>query len=161
MSYFSNSMRYMIKSILTPPARAYESFIDWIESLLAPLQDYFNEFATHDELQRARVRFNGQVIVMRAALNYLTNRDDIEIVVNRRSSEGFFYLESETSEAPQYLFIETEAEPLYSFFLEESDAAFTFVIKVPAPLTNAQRELIQSEVDTFGLPIQNYTILEV
>lgn len=162
MSYFSNSMRYLVTSILSPASRRFTPLIDYIESLLAPLQDYYNDFAVLDADQRVRARFSGQIIVMRAAVEYITGKTGVLITVQRSFQEqGALYLESETSEDQQYFSLQSESEPYYFILEGETLQDFSFTIGIPAPLTAELTEQVRAEVDNFGIPTQRYTIVEI
>lgn len=162
MSYFSNSIRYLVKSIIAPVHRLLSPWVDYLESIIWPMQQYFNDFAVLDEVQRIRARASGQIIVLRAYLEWLTGKTGITITVERRfGDQGALYLESETLEPKQYFYIESENTPYYFLLEGETEDAFSYTIGVPAPLTPQLEQLIRSEVDILGIPTQQYTIVEI
>lgn len=143
---------------LEPVKRKYQPYIDLIVALLEPMQTQFNDFNVFADRQQRRARYNGQVIVMRQAIIDFTGIQGIEVSVSRGETQRFFFLPSESQ--PQHLFTRFENEPYFVFLANEADFAFT--IGVPsAQFTTQVETLIRTEVDRFGLPLQNYTIIGI
>ncbi len=148
--------------LIEPVKRDLTEYIDMVDAWLAGLQEKFTELDSFTDIQKRRARYNGQIIVMRAAIEDFTGISGILIEVNFDLSGNFFYLESEANDPSEfnYLSLVSEDEPQYLNLESEGSQTGSFTILVPQASFNQEVEdLIRSEVDIFGLPIQNYLII--
>jgi len=82
MSIFATNFRDRIKDYL-PPAVRGSSVIDWLYSLAKPVESKIVGEAVYIAVLDEELKYNGQKIVLQAALNNLTGATGIIVVTNR------------------------------------------------------------------------------
>lgn len=115
----------------------------FITSLLAPLQTMTDGMKTFETQEVKRAKWNGQKIVLQAALNDLfgvTSAPFIIIETNQDPSQNtYFYEQSEN--VPVYFTEESENDPLYFFESSEPPIEdYDFKVLIPTGIHTAELE---------------------
>jgi hypothetical protein len=152
MSLFATNWRTQIERLL-PPFKRSVSVLDFLESLLVGLATAGSTWDAFDIEIRKRARFNGQKIVLQAALNDIFSVSGIIIETQTSLIQKVFtYNEAEVI-PPIYSFNESESIPtIYTFNESEIPDDFDFIVLVPVGIHTAELERrIREEVKTYKL----------
>ncbi len=110
---------------------------DFITALLKPLQTVSDATELFEAEYNDRAHYNGQVIVLSAALNNIFGVSGIYIETNRDISTNlYFYEESELS--PVFFFEASENDPVYFFEASEITSDFDFTVFIPIGIYTAE-----------------------
>jgi hypothetical protein len=126
---------------------------DFISSLVEPLQNSSNSLDNFDTEYRKRAKFNGQKIVLQAALNDIFGVVAPPwIIVENNASAGqntYFYEPSESS--PVYFYEPLENDPVYFYEPGELlNPEYDFKVKIPVGIHTAELERrVRAEVNTY------------
>jgi hypothetical protein len=116
---------------LLPPVVRGGNVVDFVSSLLVGLQTKGDEMDAQEDIWLKTATFNGQKMVLQAALNDLMVLTGIYIEINSSPNENVFLYEA-VEILPVYLYDSTEATPVY--FFDESEVLandYDFIIYIP------------------------------
>lgn len=141
MSLFNINWKNQVTNILPPDVRS-DQMINFVTALLKPLAQDSIEMTAFDLDQRTRVKFNGQKIVLQAALNYLYGVvTEPPIYILTTTGTGATAYVNNLSEAdPGYVYNASETTPGYVYNKSEAQTAIDFVVYVPASIYSAELE---------------------
>lgn len=153
MSLFNANWRTQVTNLLPSFLRSV-SLIDYITALIEPVATKSTTFEAFDNDVNDRARFNGQIVILRAALNKLFGVTsapliDIETVENY-ATIGFIYNEAEDADTI-FIYNSIETTPMLFVYndLEIGDM-FAFTVKIPTGIHTAELERrIRSEVQLY------------
>jgi hypothetical protein len=159
MSLYNYTMRGLVETLLPPPHAGQSETVDLLASLLEPQSEINAELDVTAENQETRARWNGQFIVMRAAIENLTGIAGISVINVDLVYEGYFYLEAEP-EGANYFGLKSEGSGTFLQTSGESISTVNFQIGVPvADYTAAVEDQIRAEVNIFALANRSYEII--
>lgn len=163
MGLFNTVWRTQVTKLLPPQLRS-TSVIDWITSLVQPLQVVISANVPYDEETRRRAMYNGQKIVLQDALNVIFSQPANSIYIGTNQSiVALEYIYNEV-EDPLVTFTFNEAEVPDAFFsFNEAEAAgggsFDFIVYVPISIHTTELERrIRAEVNKYKLAGKTFTI---
>jgi hypothetical protein len=128
---------------------------DFLSSLLEPLQTQTDDMKSFETEYRKRARFNGQKIVLQAALNDIFNvTSPPYIIIDTYQGIGnnlYFFEVSETS--PTHFFEASELDPVYFFESSElSPLDYDFKVRIPSGIYTTEIDRrIKAEVTIYKL----------
>lgn len=131
------------------------SIKEFLAALLFPLQSLTTSMDSFDTLIKKTAKFNGQKMVLEAALNYLFYiTTDPKIKVENAFADGdqiYFYNNPEITK--QYFFNDAELDPLYLYNSAELTLqTYDFIVLIPTSLHTAELERrVQSETTLIKL----------
>lgn len=136
MSLFTLNWRTQITNLL-PSFLRFENVIDFITALTEPLTTKASEWATYDTLVRRESLYNGQVIVLTAALNKImgiTVAPFIQVApsVTITSANVYIYNDSEASDL--YIYNSVESNDVYFYNETETAESGSFTVRIPAAI---------------------------
>ena len=127
----------------------------FIASLLAPLQEKTDETKTFEEEQLRRARYNGQKIVLQAALNEIFGITSLPyiIVETNRGIGGNTYFYEPAEATPVYFSEPSESEPVYFFEPGELVAEdYDMRVLIPSGIWTAELERqVRAETLTYKI----------
>lgn len=162
MSLFSTNWRIQITRLL-PARKRSTSVIDWLTALSEPVETKSTEMAAFDAEIRKRALWNGQIVVLQAALNNIFGvvSAPFILVETRISLAGIQYTyNSAEGLNPWYVYNETEGnyDTAYFFNNAELDDGNDFVVRIPAGIYTAELDRrIKAEVRTYKLAGKSFT----
>jgi hypothetical protein len=140
------------------------SLVDWITSLVQPIQVVISANVPYDEETRRRAMYNGQKIVLQDALNVIFGQVPNTIYIETNLTlVAIEYIYTEP-EAPLIAYTYKEAEvtnPFFSFTEAEAAGAgsYDFIVFVPVGIFTTELERrIRSEVSRYKLAGKTFTI---
>lgn len=153
MSLFNITWRTQVSNLL-PWFKRITNVIDYITALLEPLKTKATEWHAFDDDMRKRAKFNGQAVVLAAALNNIfgvTTAPYILIqTVNNVGLTTFIYNDDEEI---TYIYKGTEGMGT-TYFYNESEIIldYDFIVSIPSGIytTELDRQ-ITSEVKKYKL----------
>lgn len=131
------------------------SLKEFLAALLFPLQSLTTSMDSFDTLIKKTAKFNGQKMVLEAALNDLFSiTTDPKIKVENAFADGdqiYFYNNPEITK--QYFFNDAELDPLYLYNSAELTLqTYDFIVLIPTSLHTAELERrVQSETTLIKL----------
>lgn len=131
------------------------SIKEFLAALLFPLQSLTTSMDSFDALIKKTAKFNGQKMVLEAALNDLFSiTTDPKIKVENAFADGdqiYFYNNPEITK--QYFFNDAELDPLYLYNSAELTLqTYDFIVLIPTSLHTAELERrVQSETTLIKL----------
>lgn len=162
MGLFATDWRKQVERLL-PSFKRGTSTIDWLTSLVVPLFTNGTTWDAFDTEIRKRARFNGQKMVLQAALNdifgvisapYIIVESQHSVVVN-----VFIYNEGEGLNRFSYNEGET-TPPLYTFNESETPDTFDFLVKIPSGIHTAELERrVTEETRTYKLAGKTFDVI--
>lgn len=163
MSLFGTTFRKQVTDFLPPVIRG-ESTIDWLYSLVEPVESALNAEAVYIDALDDLLRYKGQKIVLQSALNTLLAVVGI-VVVCRRTFNGIapvLYNETESSAEETAI----TANPPYTSMVtineseESNDAGFD--VQIPVGIwTQALEDEVEYYVKLLKASGTTYTITVV
>lgn len=139
MGLFQTNWRTQVTNLLPPVLRS-TSFIDYLASLVHPLQTDIDANASWEASIRLQAQINSQVILLRYYLNYFFNVTSSPLILVVTSQNNtlrtYFYNESEGLDL--YVHNESESDPLYLYNESESIDSYDFTVKIPSGIYTAQ-----------------------
>lgn len=148
---------------LLPPGKRSASMVDFMAALLSPLQSVTSSVGQFATEQEKRARFNGQKIVLQAALNDIFLISEAPFIVVETQTAvaygNFIYGESEGVDV--YTFGEAESEPtIYIFDESEAVDEYDFLIKIPVALYSSELERrVRAEVETYKMYGKSFNVI--
>jgi len=142
MSLFNISWRTQVNNLLIKDQRI-ANLIDYIESLLEPLKTKSAEWFSFDVEIRKRVKFNGQIVVMAAALNEIFGVTIAPfIIVETITGAGTttFIFNSTEGFNPTFIHNISENTPTYIYNSSEIVDTHDFVVSIPASVHTPELE---------------------
>lgn len=156
---FDLSFRTFAVKIL-PPNMVTNYIANYLGSLLQPLKELAQTMSTFNDNQLKRARFNGQIIVLRAALEDITGISGIQIETNDVVEPLYLFQQAEAD--PVYFYQEAESTPVYMYQEAEVGVGYSFTVKVPVASYNADVDAqIRGEIAIFGLVGKNFNITTI
>lgn len=131
------------------------SLKEFLAALLFPLQSLTTSMDSFDTLMKKSAKFNGQKMVLQAALNDLFSITvDPKILIENNSADAnriYFYNNAELTK--QYVFNNAESNPFYFFNTAELTAqSYDFKVLIPTSLHTAELERrVKSETELIKL----------
>ena len=160
MSFFTTIWRTQVTRLLPPELRS-TSLIDWITSLVEPLQTVLSDDISYEEETRRRALYNGQKLVLQDALNVIFGQAPNDIYIETQQGltlAVFAYNEDEGID----LFSYNESEgnpPIYLFNEDESVDAYDFIVYVPVGIYTAELDRrIRAEVNLYKIAGKTFGI---
>lgn len=132
-----------MKDILLNKDGTGSSFLKFVISLLEPLQTMTDGMKTFETQELKRAKWNGQKIVLQAALNDLfgiTTAPFILIETNQDLGQNTYFYE-DTELVPVYFFEASENDPVY--FFEDSETTpedYDFKVLIPVGIWTIELE---------------------
>jgi hypothetical protein len=119
------------------------SLKEFLAALLFPLQSLTTSMDSFDTLMKKSAKFNGQKMVLQAALNDLFSITvDPKILIENNfanANENYFYNTAETTK--QYFFNSAELDAFYFFNTAETTSqSYDFKVLIPISLYNSELE---------------------
>lgn len=162
MSLFTTDWRVQITRLL-PSFKRGTSIIDWLTSLVAALFTKGTEWDTYDTEIRKRARFNGQKMVLQAALNDIfgVTSAPFILVESQHSIVVNVFIFNEAEGLHRYSYNEGEfTPPLYIFNESETPDAFDFLVKIPSGIHTAELERrVTEETRTYKLAGKTFDVI--
>lgn len=158
MGFFSTNWRTQVNKLLPPEMRS-NSLVDWITSLINPIQTVMDNNLFWESDIRKRARFNSQKLVLQAALSYIFSMSIIVETGTSPAYNNFVYNESEGIN--QFSFNETESNlPIYTFNDTEVVDAYDFTVKIPiASYTTELERRVKAEVTRYKLGGKTFNVV--
>ncbi|TDN38603.1 hypothetical protein E4631_24075 [Hymenobacter sp. UV11] len=143
-----------------PPFLRYPKLIGYLQALLAPLVSYRYRLLTsiYPTLER-RARYNSQVIVFEALLNYELGYVSQEITILDGTIVGQIYTANADENAPIYTANASELDPVYIGNAAEYDPQFDFIVRAPQQLVSTQLVRLKSLVNKYKMVGTVYTVV--
>ncbi len=161
MGLFQTTWRTQVEKLLPPEMRSV-SVIDFITSLVHPLQVDIDREADFDEDIRLRAKFNARKMILQEALNTLFPLSAPIYIETQTSfaNNVFLYNEAEAI-PPLYSYNESEGQqPLFVFNDTEDVDEFDFLVYVPvADYTSELDRRISAEVTIYKLAGKTFDIV--
>ena len=116
---------------------------DFIAALMEPMQTRTDDLKNFETEQTKRAKFNGQKIVLQAALNDLfgiTSAPFIIVETNRNIGSNLYFYEP-SEDQPVYFAEPSENDPIY--FFEPGELTVTdydFIVHIPSGIWTAELE---------------------
>jgi hypothetical protein len=130
------------------------SFIDWITSLLKPLNTKSLEWTTFDVETRKRTKINAQIVILTAALNDIFGIGTSPFIyiqtVTGTGYTNYLYNDSEGVT----LFVYNDLEGINSYFYNNSEINedYEFIVYIPIGIYTAElNRRIINEVNKYKL----------
>lgn len=139
MGLFQTNWRTQVTNLL-PPVLRYTSLIDFITSLVHPLQTDIDANASFDTAVRIQAKINSQVILLRYYLNYYmgVSSSPLILVVTNSSTAYRTYLYNDAESLPVYFYNELELQPNYLYNEAEPISPYDFTIQIPSGIYSSQ-----------------------
>lgn len=152
---------------MLPPVMRGESIIDFLSSLVEPVQTLTDETAVFEVNTRTRLRYNGKVMVLQAALNEIhgiTAAPFIRIETNRdpQGIPSFIYDESD-GVPTMFFFDEGDAGPPAYLLPNPEDANIIpdFRVLIPSGIwTQDLEDTIRADVQLYKIAGQLFEIIQ-
>lgn len=115
---------------------------DFLSALVSPLDDASADMLDIETEYSKRARFNGQKIVLEAALNDIfgvTTPPLIYIESNRDIGSSLYFFEPAEG-SPVYFFEPSEFDPVYFFEPGDSTSDYDFTVFIPVGIHTAELE---------------------
>lgn len=142
MSLFTITWRTQVTNLL-PEFKRFTNVLDFLTALCEPLTTKAAEWVTFDDDVKKRAKFNGQGVVLAAALNNIFGVTAPFILVETVASTGvttFIYNEAE-GQNPTYIYNETEPQlPTFIYNAAEINDVYDFVVSIPVGIHTAELE---------------------
>lgn len=149
MSLFNITWRTQVSNLL-PWFKRITNVLDFLTALCEPLRTKATEWVTFDNDMRKRAKFNGQAMVLAAALNNIYGVTIAPFIlvetVNNVGLTTFIYNDDEET-----TFFYNTTEGITSFFYNDSEIIldYDFVVSIPAGIYTVELDRqITSEVKT-------------
>jgi hypothetical protein len=154
--FTSIDWRVQVNNLLPPVLRS-ESVIDYITALLSGLKTNSDLFSIFEDATLDAARYNGQKIVLQAALNNIFGITSAPYIIvrNNGTASGVGYVFEEASANFSYAYGEAEAFKEYQLYAFEStfvgdDSSFT--VKIPIGIYTAELDRqIKAQVTKYKL----------
>jgi hypothetical protein len=151
MGLFNITWRTQVTRLL-PSFKRIENFIDFLTSLVKPLDTKATEWVTIDADFRKRAKFNGQHLVLAEGLNNIFGVTGIRVeTVSSVGIINYTYNDSEGVD-PWYVYNNTENQ-IFNYFYNSSEIVdHDFVVLIPVGIYTAELDRrITEEVKTYKL----------
>lgn len=162
MGLFQTDWRKQVTN-LTPPEKRSASFIDWLTSLVDPIQIVMDANEAWDEEVRRRARYNARKMVLQDALNTIFGQPANSIIVETQTSmayNNYVYNEAEGIDLFSYNESEFGSRPIYTFNDTEAVDTYDFLVKVPVAIYTAELDRrIRAEVTQYKLSGKSFNVV--
>lgn len=169
MSYFNNyDIDFnVLANLLTPPFLRKPKLIDWLITLLKPLEEVNYKFKAFRRQAIYKVTHNGQVVYLQKVLRDAYDNEQRRILIQDAFSRDPLYIYPEANQLPAYIYSEAENQPVYLYDNSIFDAGdYDFVVLFPLklkPLTDFETNIleiqIKSLINYYKLASKRYIIL--
>lgn len=169
MSYFNNyDIDFnVLANLLTPPFLRKPKLIDWLITLLKPLEETNYKFKAFRRQAIYKVTHNGQVVYLQKVLRDAYDNEQRRILIQDAFSIDPLYIYPEANQLPAYIYSEAENQPVYLYDNSIFDAGdYDFVVLFPLelkPLTDFETNIleiqIKSLINYYKLASKRYIIL--
>lgn len=153
MSLFNINWRTQATNLL-PSFKRSTSLIDYITSLLEPLKTKASEWFSFDVKVKKRSKFNGQIVVLRAALNDIFGVSSAPYIdVETETSLGTHnYIYNDSENETLYFYNDSENKPVYIYNSSEITDGNDFTVKIPTSIYTTELDRrIKAEVTIYKL----------
>lgn len=144
-----------LANFLTPPFLRKQRFIDWLDTLLKPLEEVNFRFNGFRRDSIYKVTHNGQVVYLQKVLRDQFDRELRRIQIVDSISFDPVWVYPDADNLPVYITDDADPEPrfIYTGGAVFGDIGFDFVILMPAELKPASEE----DLNIFELQIKSLT----
>ena len=155
MSLFTITWRTQVTNLL-PEFKRILNVLDFLTALCEPLKTKAAEWVTFDDDVKKRGKFNGQGVVLAAALNNIFGVTvGPFILIETVENTGITTFIYNTSEGQDPTYIYNEVEPQLATFIYNSaeiNDTYDFVVNIPVGIHTAELERqITAETNTYKL----------
>ncbi len=162
MGLFGTDWRKQVERLL-PSFKRGASTIDFLTALCAPLFTNGATWDTFDTDIRKRARFNGQKMVLQAALNDIFGviSAPFILVETQHSVVVNVYVYNEGEGLTKYSYNESETTPpIFTFNESELPDSYDFLVKIPAGIHTAELERrVREETRTYKLAGKTFNVI--
>lgn len=162
MTLFDFDLESQVRNIF-PPEKRNGSFFHFVYALISPLTTTRQKCQDFEEDVRTRSMYNGQKMVLQAALNQIFNVTSAPFIIIETIRETidvkYFNNQSEALN-PIFAYNQSESSVLYLNNSNEAGSlANNFVVRIPSGIytTEIERRL-RAEVDNYKLFSKNFTV---
>ena len=169
MSYFNNyNIDFnVLANLLTPPFLRKPKLIDWLITLLKPLEETNYKFKAFRRQAIYKVTHNGQVVYLQKVLRDAYDNDLRRILIVDAFSIDPLWVYPENNLQPIYVYTEAENKPVYVHDMSIFNAGdYDFLVLFPLELkpitdfdTNILEIQIKSLINYYKLASKRYKIL--
>ena len=169
MSYFNNyEINFnVLANLLTPPFLRKPKLIDWLITLLKPLEETNYKFKAFRRQAIYKVTHNGQVVYLQKVLRDAYDNEQRRILIQDAFSIDPIWVYPQNDQLPIYIYSEAENKPVYLYDNSIFDAGdYDFVVLFPLELkpltafeTNILEIQIKSLINYYKLASKRYIIL--
>jgi hypothetical protein len=153
--------------LLTPPFLRKNTLIDFLETLLRPLEEINFSFKSFRSRSIYKVTHNGQVVSIQQVLNDYLDKEFKRITIADSAENITAYLYQEAENKPVFIYSEAENNPVYIFSESDlTDLDFDFVVNIPLEIKpineidyNTLELQIKSLINYYKLSSKRYRIL--
>lgn len=155
---------YKLSKLLTPTFLRSAKMLAWLRSITAPFdsgnQAIVYQFQQNRESNLYKLRHNGQVCYLRAALNDRFDPSERRIYIDDGNSYKRVYLYTRAEDKPKHLYTRGEKKPMYLYERTDySDTGVDFIVFVPSDLTYNDYEM-KALIDFYKLASKRYKIVK-
>lgn len=162
MGLFQTTWRTQVEKLLPPELRS-GSVIDFLTSLVHPLQVTMDANEAFDFDIRLRAKFNGRKMILQAALNTIFAQPANTIIVETQFANIAYnnYIYNESEGITIFTYGEAESSnTMYTFNESEPISTFDFLVKVPIGIYTAELDRrIRAEVKLYKLAGKTFDVV--